>query len=62
MSFLRGIWDFIVGDDALTAFGVVVALGVTAILQSAGVTAWWLAPVATLALLAQALARAAARR
>jgi hypothetical protein len=57
-NFLLGVWDFIVGDDWLTAVGVVVALGVTAIVAGAGVTAWWLMPVAVLALLVLSLRRA----
>jgi hypothetical protein len=55
----RGVWDFVVGDDPLTAFGVVVALGVTALIAGAGVSAWWVMPVAVLALLALSLRRAA---
>lgn len=54
-----GIWDFVVGDDWVTALGVVVALGVTAILAGAGGTAWWLMPVAVIALLVLSLRRAA---
>jgi hypothetical protein len=57
--FLLGVWDFIVGDDWVTAFGVVAALGVTAIVAGAGATAWWLMPVAVLALLALSLRRSA---
>ena len=53
------IWDFIVGDDWLTALGVVIALGVTALLASAGVATWWLLPLAVLSLLALSLRRAA---
>jgi hypothetical protein len=54
-----GIWDFVVGDDWVTALGVVVALGVTAIVAGAGGTAWWLMPVAVIALLVLSLRRAA---
>jgi hypothetical protein len=54
-----GVWDFIVGDDWVTAIGVVVALGVTAIVAGAGGTAWWLMPVAVIALLVLSLRRAA---
>jgi hypothetical protein len=49
------VWDFFVGDDWLTAVGVVIAIGVTAVLESAGVTAWWLIPAAVLALLARSV-------
>jgi hypothetical protein len=60
MTPLEAIWDFVVGDDWRTAAGVVVAIGATAALQGAGVTAWWLIPVAVLALLLRSLL--AARR
>jgi hypothetical protein len=55
MKLLAAIWDFVVGDDWLTAAGVVVAIGATAALQAAEVAAWWLVPVAVLALLARAV-------
>jgi hypothetical protein len=51
-------WDFVVGDDWLIAAGVVVALGATAGLVAAGVPAWWLLPLAVVALLALSLRRA----
>jgi hypothetical protein len=57
---LEAIWDFVVGDDWRTAAGVVVAIGATAVLESAGVVAWWLVPLAVLALLVRSLL--AARR
>lgn len=50
-------WDFIVGDDWRIAAGVVLALALTAALAAAGVPAWWLLPVAVLALLALSLRR-----
>jgi hypothetical protein len=56
-----GVWDFVVGDDWLTALGVVVALGATALIAGAGAAAWWLTPVAVVALLAFSLARARLR-
>lgn len=55
----RAVWEFIVGDDPLTAVGVVVALGATAVIAGAGAPAWWVMPVAVLALLALSLRRAA---
>jgi hypothetical protein len=58
-AFLAGMWEFIVGDDWRTAFGVVVALGVTAALAHAGVPAWWVMPVAALVLLALSVRRLA---
>ncbi len=56
---VRGIWEFVVGDDWITAAGVIVALAVTAVLASAGAAAWWVMPPAVLALLAVSLRRAA---
>ncbi len=61
MTLLEGIWDFIVGDDWRTAAGVVVAIAATAALQSAGVTAWWLIPLAVVVLLVRSLLTAARR-
>ncbi len=58
-AFLRGMWDFIVGDDWRIALGVVVALGVTALIAHTGSSAWWVMPVAVLGLLALSIARAA---
>jgi hypothetical protein len=52
-------WDFVVGDDWLTAVGVVLAIAITAVLVHAGVDAWWLVPVAVAALLWLSLRRAA---
>ena len=54
----RAVWDFVVGDDPWTALGVVVALGVTAIVAGAGAPAWWIMPLAVVALLALSLRRA----
>jgi hypothetical protein len=55
---LLGVWDFVVGDDWRAAIGVAVALGVTAIVAAAGVTAWWIMPLAVLAILGLSLRRA----
>ena len=54
-----GIWDFLVGDDWITAIGVVAAIGITALVAAAGGAAWWVMPVAIVALLATSLRRAA---
>ena len=54
-----GFWDFIVGDDWISAAGVVAGIGATAIVASAGVAAWWVLPVAVIAILALSLRRAA---
>ena len=62
MSLVRrtvlAIWDFIVGDDWVTAAGVVVALGATAAIAGTGTPAWWVMPVAIVAILALSLRRA----
>jgi hypothetical protein len=55
------VWDFVVGDDWRTAVGVVVILAATALLAAAELSAWWLAPVAVLALLHRSLRRAIPR-
>jgi hypothetical protein len=59
--FLRFWWTFIVGDDWRVALGIVVALGVSAVLVEAGVPAWWLIPLAAVSLLADSLRRATSR-
>ena len=57
-GFLLFWYDFVVGDDWRVAIGVVVALACTAGLVQAGVNAWWLPPVAVVALLGLTLRRA----
>jgi hydrogenase/urease accessory protein HupE len=52
------VWEFVVGDDWRTALGVVLALGLTAAIAQAGVPAWWVVPVAVVALLALSIRRA----
>jgi hypothetical protein len=53
------VWDFVVGDDWVTAIGVVAALGLTAVIAGAGGAAWWVMPAAVIALLALSVRRAA---
>ncbi len=55
----RFLFDFVVGDDPLIAVVVAVTLGLTALLSSAGVSAWSLLPVAVVCVLAVSLYRAA---
>jgi hypothetical protein len=50
-AFLRFLWDFVVGDDWRIAAGVVVALGVTALIAGTTVAAWWVLPLAVALLL-----------
>lgn len=61
-SFLRFLWEFVVGDDWRIAVGVVVALGVTAAIADTTVAAWWILPVAVLLLLGASVWRASASR
>jgi hypothetical protein len=51
-SFLRFLWDFVVGDDWRIAVGVAAALGITALVATTEVAAWWILPVAVALLLA----------
>lgn len=57
---LRAVADFVVGDDWRIAAGVVLALGVTAIVAAIGASAWWVMPVAVVLLLWLSLAGALA--
>ena len=59
LRFTRGVWEFVVGDDWITAAGIVAALGLTAVIADTGTVAWWVMPPAVLALLALSLRRAA---
>jgi hypothetical protein len=58
-SFGSFLWEFVVGDDWRIAAGVVVALAVTALVADTSVPAWCIMPVATLAVLAGSVWRAA---
>ena len=62
MRLVRGFgrfwWDFVIGDDWVAAVLVAIAIGVTAAIAHDGVTAWWLMPVAVLAVLWLSLRRA----
>ena len=59
-KFARFWWDFVVGDDWVGAAGVVIAIGATAALVAARITAWWLLPLAFVVVLYVTLRRAAA--
>ena len=61
-SFLRFLWEFVIGDDWRIAAGVVVALGVTAAVADTTIAAWWILPVAVLLLLGASVWRAGASR
>jgi hypothetical protein len=57
-GFFRFWYDFIVGDDWTVLAGIVVALILVALLARASVAAWWLMPLAVLAVLSLSLWRA----
>ena len=52
------LYDFVIGDDPLIALAVVVALGLTAVFASAGLSAWWILPAAVVVVLGFSLRRA----
>jgi hypothetical protein len=56
-SAAAGIWEFVVGDDWRVALGVVVTLGVTALVAAIGAPAWWIAPIGILAILHRSVGR-----
>jgi len=58
-SFLLFWYDFVVGDDWMIAVGVVAALIIVALLVQQGIQAWWLMPLAVIAMLAASLWRVA---
>jgi uncharacterized membrane protein len=57
-AFGRFWWDFVIGDDWRVAALVVVAIGATAAVAAADVTAWWLLPLAVPVVLWLSLRRA----
>jgi hypothetical protein len=60
-AFARFWWNFVIGDDWLSAAGVGLGLAATAGLASDGVAAWWLLPLAVLLVLYVSLRRATGR-
>ncbi|HEV7584239.1 MAG TPA: hypothetical protein VGO14_00510 [Solirubrobacteraceae bacterium] len=56
-AFARFWYDFVIGDDWVIAVGVVAALALTALVADRGVDAWWIMPLAVVALLAGSLRR-----
>ena len=57
---LLGVWEFIAGDDWLTAAGVLLALGLTALVSESS-SAWFVMPAAVAFLLALSIWREARR-
>ena len=56
-----GVWEFVAGDDWVTAGGVVLALGLTALIGDPD-AAWFVMPVAVACLLALSIWREAKKR
>ena len=52
------LYDFVIGDDPLIAVVVALTLGVTAVLADGGISAWWMLPLAVVAVLSFSLHRA----
>jgi hypothetical protein len=59
VGFLRFWYDFIVGDDAWIAAGVVAAIAVTALLAHGGAAAWWLMVISVIVVLLGSVRRGA---
>jgi hypothetical protein len=55
---LLGVWEFIVGDDWVSAVGVALALGLTALISEAS-SAWFVTPIAVALLLTLSIWREA---
>jgi hypothetical protein len=60
-AFGRFLYDFVVGDDPVIAAGVVVALGVTALVGDRAGGGFWVLPAVVICLLAVSLRRASTR-
>ena len=61
LAFGRFWYGFILGDDWVIAVGVAAAIGVTALLADGGVAAWWVMPLAVIALLVGSVRRGTRR-
>lgn len=53
-----GVWEFVVGDDWRVALGIVATLSATALIAALDLPAWWLSPIATVAILHRSVRRA----
>jgi len=58
VAFVRFWYHFIIGDDWTVAAAVFAGLVLTALLNSAHITAWWLVPLIVIAMLGLSLRRA----
>jgi hypothetical protein len=57
-AFGRFWWEFVVGDDWQVSVQIVAAIGATAAIAAAGVSAWWVLPPVVLVVLYASLRRA----
>ena len=57
--FAKFWWDFIVGDDWRVAAGILIAFGLTALLATTSIPAWWVLPLAVAGVLWLSLRRVA---
>jgi hypothetical protein len=57
-AFAHFWWDFVVGDDWRSSAQIALAVAATAALAAVGVVAWWLLPLAVIAVLYASLRRA----
>jgi hypothetical protein len=58
--FAKFWWNFIVGDDWRVAVGIAVGLGLTALVATTDVPAWWILPIAVALVLGASLRRVTA--
>jgi hypothetical protein len=58
VAFLRFWYEFIIGDDWRVAAGVGAAIGLTAVIAEAGISSWWIMPLAVVATVYASLRRA----
>lgn len=61
-TFLAFLWEFVVGDDWRIAVGVVIALGITALIAETSLAAWWILPLVVAGVLALSVWHAAVVR
>ena len=57
-AFGRFWWEFVVGDDWVVAASIVLAIALTDVIAHAGLSAWWILPIAVVAVLYASLRRA----
>jgi hypothetical protein len=62
VAFARFLYDFVVGDDATIAVGVVAALALTAAFPSVGGGAFWIVPGVVVVVLSASVLRVARRQ